>query len=126
MARIKARRYGRDAESVSTGATTGIIKIGWKGKSGQGKDIPTKLGGFLITHDTLDGDNRPLIDFDAMARLGLSEAEVRDALRNGFKHDGRNFSFCRHVVISDKHCVTVFVTDYNSGQAVFCKILQYF
>jgi len=24
----------------------------------------------------------------AMARLGLSEAEVRDALRNGFKHDG--------------------------------------
>lgn len=86
MVRIEHRRFAREHKVVSGTAATHVIKIGFN--AGQGEKIsPGKLNGFLIYHDKLDNQNRLMIDYDAMARLGFSADSIQQALQGGFKAD---------------------------------------
>jgi hypothetical protein len=99
--RIKthARRYGRDSSVVAATVSTHLIRIGWNIGT-DGKKQPAKLAGFLICHDSLGEGNKPVIDYDAMARLGCSPEQVADALKRHWNADGLPQSL-RFVLMQD-------------------------
>lgn len=104
MRRIKERRYGRGLESVPSITGTHRIKIGWKTKSRNDKDIPCKLNGFLICRNRLDRNGRPEIDAMAMQALGHSPEQVERALKEHFNApDGCLPDTLHFVVMRDAH-----------------------
>ena len=80
------RRYGRDNTVVAGLPSTHKIAIGFNaGVKGEVK--PGKTNGFLIFLDTLDKDNKLVVDYDAMARLGYGREMLAKAMAGGFAAD---------------------------------------
>ena len=77
--RIKHRKWSRETGGSQALQATHIIKIGQMVKSKDGKDIPGKLPGFLLCRDSLGADNHPVVDIEAMQRLGSDAAKIAKA-----------------------------------------------
>ena len=102
MQRVKKHKYGHDAQTVGATQSTHVVKIGWKGKSAQGKEIPIRLVGFLLCRDSVGANDRYEIDYDAMARLGFVKAVVDNAIAVGWKATLGNLpDTLRFVVMAD-------------------------
>lgn len=79
------RRWGRGTDSRPRLRGRRIIKIGWKGKSRDGKEIPVKLAGFLICFDSVDAKTGRLkIDYEAMRLLGYGPEQIQIGLEKHF------------------------------------------
>lgn len=100
MARIKKRRYGRTSDTANSSGATHVIKIGFNaGTSDRVK--PGKFAGFVIYRDTLDQNNTPVIDFDAMKLLGSTPEQIDEAKKAGFKGEGLIPQQLRFILMGD-------------------------
>jgi len=79
----KRYRFARDKKASD--GTTHRIQIGCKKKSRNGKDIPAKLPGFLIHLDTLDENNKFVLDQEAMGFYGVTDEDIALAKSKGTK-----------------------------------------
>jgi len=77
--RIRKRKWGRESGGSQALQSTHIIKIGQMVKSKEAKDIPGKLPGFLLCRDSLGTDNHPVVDMEAMQRLGSNAEKIAKA-----------------------------------------------
>jgi hypothetical protein len=87
--RIKHRKYGREVQNGFSSGATHVIKIGFdrrrigakNPKHGDKYPIPGKLPGFILCRDTVDKTGFPVIDFEAMKRLGVMPEQIEQAMR---------------------------------------------
>ena len=83
--RVLRRRRGLDGKSTHASGATHVIKIGFSTPGNKGGKQPHKLAGFLIYHDAIGPDNKPVIDYEGMSRLGVEKAAIEEAMAKELK-----------------------------------------
>lgn len=86
MPRIKNRKHGKNKKNSYSLSSTHVIKVGWKAKTKDGREYPTRLRGFLICKEQVDSDSgRNIIDFEMMKELGYQRGTVEAAVQQAYR-----------------------------------------